>query len=242
MSDLKIPNNKGYRSFCGIIDKFSEHTSCIFSENQNAQTIINEFSKNLTKSKRKPLEIESDRGAELYPSIFKKFLKLNKTHYYSRCTETKPSIMKRVIRSKRTLLKKPIFIAGKALWIKKLYSVLKTYNDTIHISTNMTPIQASLKKKEKIGFDNPQDKRKKQKPQFELGQVVRTADIKQTLSKGFSTNWLYKLCPITEVIHNTIPSYKNNCLLRRYNENLLTSTKLSVHENWKFIKNLNLIH
>ena len=105
----------------------------------------------------------------------------------------------------------------------------------------MTPIQASKKPNERKVYTNFQDRRIKQKPKFVLGQLVRTADIKKVFSKGDSTNWSYKLYTITEVIHDTIPSYRINYLPERYNENLLLPTKLSLEQNNKIMKELNLI-
>ena len=105
----------------------------------------------------------------------------------------------------------------------------------------MSPIQASTKSNTKEVFSNLQDRRIKQKPKFKLGQLVRTADIKKVFSKGDSTNWSYKLFTITEVIHDTIPSYRINYLPERYNENLLLPTKLTLEENNQIMKELNLI-
>ena len=92
----------------------------------------------------------------------------------------------------------------------------------------MTPIQASKKANEKEFFSYLQGRRVKQKPKFKLGQLVRTADIKRVFSNGDSTNYSYKLYTITEVIHDTIPSYRIDCLPEIYNENLLLPTKLSL--------------
>ena len=86
----------------------------------------------------------------------------------------------------------------------QLPNVIKQYNNTIHLSTKMTPVQASSKKNEKSVFDKLQDKRKK--PNFKLGDLVRTADIKKVFSEGDSTNNSYELHTITEVIHDAIPS------------------------------------
>ena len=105
----------------------------------------------------------------------------------------------------------------------------------------MTPIQASKKINEKVVYNNLQDERQKQKPKFQLGQLVRTADIKRVFSKGDSTNYSYKLYTITEVIHDTIPSYRINYLTGRYNENLLLPTKITLEENIQKMKKLNLI-
>ena len=105
----------------------------------------------------------------------------------------------------------------------------------------MTPIQASKKVNEKLVYSNLQEKRQKQKPKFKLGQLVRSADIKKVFSKGDSTNWSYKLYTVTEVIHDSIPSYRIDYLPERYNQNLLLPTKLTLEENNKVMKELNLI-
>ena len=133
-----------------------------------------------------------------------------------------------------------MFERGRADWLSELPSVIKKYNNTTHSSTKMTPIQASKKSNEKAVFDNLRDDRQKQRPKYKLGQLVRTADIKQVFSKGDSTNWSYKLYTITEIIHDTIPSYRLDFLPERYNQNLLLPTKLSLEQNNQIMKELNL--
>ena len=105
----------------------------------------------------------------------------------------------------------------------------------------MTPNQASKNVNEKVVYSNLQDKRRKLNPKFKLGQLVRTADIKRVFSKGDKTNYSYKLYTITEIIHDTIPSYRIDYLPERYNQNLLLRTKKSLVENNDVMKKLNLI-
>ena len=241
MIDYKISNNKSYRYIFIVIDNFSKHLWAIPIKNKYSQTITNEFSNILTKSKRKPLKLESDRGSEFYNSIFQNFLKSKNIQHYSRFTDKGPSIAERVIRTVRNLLKKPIFEKGNADWLSELPSVINQYNNTIHHSTKMKPVQASKKSNEKEVFSNLKDRRVKQKPNFHLSQLVRTADIKRVFSKGDSTNWSYKLYTITEIIYDTIPSYRIDYLPERYNENILLPTKLSLEQNNKIMKELNLI-
>ena len=240
-SDYKTSNNKGFRYIFIVIDNFSKYLWAIPLRNKYSQTITNEFSNILTTSKRKPPKLESDRGTEFYNSIFQNFLKSKNIQYYSRFTDKGPSIAERVIRTVRNLLKKHVFEKGNADWLSELSSVVKQYNNTFHHSIKMTPIQASEKSNEKIVFDNLRDKREIQKPKFKLGQKVRTSDIRKVFSKGDSTNYSYNLFSITEVIHDTIPSYRLNYLPERYNENLLLPTKLSLEENNQVMKELNLI-
>ena len=240
-SVYKTLNNKGFRYIFIVIDNFSKYLWAIPLRNKYSQTITNELSNIKTTSKRKPLKVESDRGTEFYNSIYQNFLKIKNIHHYSRFTDKGPSIAERVIRTLRNLFKKPVFSAGEASWINELPSVVEQYNNTIHHSIKMTPNQASKKSNEKSVYNNLKDSREIQKPKFILGQLVRTADIKKVFSKGDSTNYSYKLYTITEVIHNTIPSYRLDYLPERYNENLLLPTKLTLDENNHVMKKLNLI-
>ena len=143
-------------------------------------------------------------------------------------------------RTIRDLLKKMVFEEGDSKWIDILPTKTKQYNNRIHSSTKMTAIQASLKKNEGFVYKNILDKRKKIKPKYEISDLVRTADLKKTFSKVDMTNWSYKLYKITEIINDTIPSYRLDNLPERYNESLLKKTELSLKENKDVMKKLNL--
>ena len=195
-----------------MTDNISKYLRAIPLKNKKSQTITNDFSNSLTISKRKHLKIESDRGTQFYNYFFRNFLKAKNINHYTRFTDKGPSIAERVIRTIRNLLKKPVFLAGNADWLSELSSVTKQYNNTIHHSIKMTPNQASKKSKEKEVYSNLQDRRVKQQPKYKLGQLVGTADIRRVFSKGDRTNYSYKLYAIIEVIHNTIPSYRNDYL------------------------------
>ena len=110
MIDYKTSNNKGFRYIFIVIDNFSKYLFAIPLKNKYSQTITNGFSNILTTSKRKPLKTESDRGSEFYNGIFQNFSKSKKNiHHYSRYTDKGPRIAERVIRTVRSLLKKPVF-------------------------------------------------------------------------------------------------------------------------------------
>ena len=84
------------------------------------------------------------------------------------------------------------------------------------------------------------DKRKKIKPKYQISDLVITVDLKKTFSKGDTTNWSYKLYKITEIINDTIPSYKIDNSKERYNEALLKKTELTMKENKAVMKKLNI--
>ena len=133
-----------------------------------------------------------------------------------------------------------MFLKGNADWLSELPSVIKKYNNTIHKSTEMTPIERSEKVNEKTVFSNIQDKREKRKPKFNLWDLVRTADIVTVFRKGDFTNWNVNFT-LTQLIHDAIPSFIIKYLPERYNDNLIRPSKLTLDENLRVMKELNLI-
>ena len=86
------------------------------------------------------------------------------------------------------------------------------------------------------------DKRKKIKPKYEIGDLVRTADLKKTFSKGDTTDWSYKLFKITEIVNNTVASYRLDNLSERYNEALSKKSELTLKKDKDVMKKLNLTY
>ena len=240
LKDYGAENNRGYRYVLVTIDNFSKFGWTIPLKNKNAQTIKDSFENILINSKRKPNLIETDRGKEFYNNIFQDFLNKNDIKLYSRNSSYGAVFAERFNRTIRDLLKKIVFERGDANWIDVLQTITKQYNNRLHSSTNLTPIQASLKKNEGYVYKKLLDKRKKVTPKFQVNDLVRTADLKKTFSKADTTNWSYKLYKITEIINDTIPSYKIDNLKERYNEALLKKTELTLKENNSVMKKLRL--
>ena len=240
LKDYGSNNNRGYRYVLVTIDNFSKFGWTIPLKNKNAQTIKDSFENIIISSKRKPNLIETDRGKEFYNNIFQDFLNKNNIKLYSRNSSYGAVFAERFNRTIRDLLKKIVFEHGDAKWIDILPTITIQYNNRIHSSTTLTPTQASLKKNEGYVYKNLLDKRKKIKPKYEIGDLVRTADLKKKFSKGDTTNWSYKLYKITEIINDTIPSYRVDNLPERYNESLLKKTELTLKENNSVMNKLNL--
>ena len=240
LKDYGPENNRGYRYVLVVIDNFSKFGWTSPLKNKNAQTIKDSFANILLSSKRKPNLIETDRGREFYNNVFQDFLNKNNITLYSRNSSYGAVFAERFNKSIRDLLKRPVFEKGDGNWIDVLPTITKQYNNRIHSSTKLTPIQASFKKNEGFVYKNLLDKRKKVKPKFQLNEFVRVADLKKTFSKGDTTNWSYKLYKITEIINETIPSYRLDNLKERYNESLLKKTELTMKENDSVMKKLNI--
>ena len=241
LKDYGPKNNRGYKRVLVIIDNFSKFGWTIPLKNKSAQPIKDCSENILIISKRKPNLIESDRGKEFYNNTFQDLLNKNNIKFYSGNSSYGAVFAERFNRTIRDLLKRPVFEKGDGNWIEVLQTITKQYNNRIHSSTKLTPLQASLKKNEEIVYKNLLDKRKKLKPKYEIGDLVRTADLKKTFSSGDTTNWSYKLYKITDIIHDTIPSYKIENLPERYNESLLKKTELTLKENKDVMKKLKTV-
>ena len=220
-------NNRGYRYVFVTIDNFIKYGWTIPLKNKNAQTIRDSFENILINSERKPNLIASDRGKEFYNNIFQEFSQKNNIKLYSRNSSDGAVFAEKFNRTIRDLLKKLVFEKGDGNWIDVLQTITKQYKNKTHSSTKLTPTQASLKKNEGYVYKNLLDKCKKVKPKYDIGDLVRTADLKKTLSKGDTTDWSYKMYKITEIINDTVPSYKIDNLKERYNEALLKKNRIN---------------
>ena len=240
LKDYGPENNRNYRYVLVIIDSFSKFGWTVPLKNKNAQTIKDSFENILVSSKRSPNLIETGRDKGFYSDIFQDFLNKNNMNFYSRNSSFGAVFAERFNCTIRDLLKKIVFEQSDAKWIDILPTITKQYNNQVHSSTKLTPIQASLKKNEGFVYKNLLDKRRKIKPKYQVNDLVRIADLKRTFSIGDTTNWSYKLYKSTEIINDTIPSYKINNLPERYNESLLKKTELTMKENKDVMKKLNL--
>ena len=240
LKDYGPKNNRGYRYVLVNIDNFSKYGWTVPLQNKNAQTIKDSFENILISSKRKTNLIESDRGKEFYNNIFQDFLNKNNIKLYSRNSSYGAVFAEKFNRTIRDLLKKIVFEHGDANWIDVLETITKQYNNRRHSSTKLTPTQGSLRKNEGFVYKNLLDKRKKVTPKFQINDLVRTADLRKTFSKGDTTNWSYILYKITEIIIDTIPTYRLDNLPERYNESLLKRTDLTMKENDNVMKKLKI--
>ena len=210
MNDYGPKDYRGYRYILVVIANFSNIVWTILLKNKYAQSLTDAFSRIIKASNRKLDLLEKDDGKEYLNKTFNEVLNTNNMKRYSCFTDNGAVFAERFNRTIRNLLKEPVFEKRNANWLSELPPVIKQNNNTTQHSMKMTPIQAAKKLNEKIVHNNLKYKGEIQKPKFKIRQLVRTADVKRVFSKVDSTNWSYKLYTTTEVIHDTIASYRIN--------------------------------
>ena len=84
-----------------------------------------------------------DRGSEFYNKSFKSLLKVYETEKNFTYSDLKAVFIVRFNRALFHIMNQPMFINGDANWVDILNDAVITYNHIIHLTINMTPVDAS---------------------------------------------------------------------------------------------------
>ena len=206
LADMKAfeKDNDGYTFLLMVIDIFSKYGWIVPLKNKKgvnvAKALENIF------QERKPKKLWTDKGAEFYNKDVKKLLDI-----YSTENEEKSSIVERWIRTMKEKMWKYFTDNNTYRYIDILPDLVEDYNNTVHTSIKMTPIEASKKENELTAWHNLYPDRYKihnLRPKFSVGDEVRITKKKKVFEKGYTTRWTEEIFTIKK-IQNTDPiTYK----------------------------------
>ena len=100
------------------------------------------FKKIITKG-RKPNKIWVDQGSEFYNQSFKDFLKINNIGMYSTYNERKSVVTERFIRTLENKIFKNMTAISKNIYFDALDDMVNKYNNTVHRTIKMKPIDVT---------------------------------------------------------------------------------------------------
>ena len=134
-----------------------------------------------------------------------------------------------------------MFINGDGNWLNILNDAVVTYNNNIHSTINMTPVDASNNPgtvKNTFSFRNI-------KPKLNVGVNVRNADKRYIFSKGYTSNWNRELFKVNEVLKTQPPTYKiedinGEIIGGKYYEQELLKSEFHFESNNKALESLNI--
>ena len=196
--------NEGYRFLLLVIDIFSKYGWIIPLKNKQGVTVADALKKIF--EERRPGKLWVDKGKEFYNNNVKGLVEI-----YSTENEEKSSIVERWIRTMKEKIWKYFTDNNTYTYIDVLPDLVEDYNNTVHSSIKMTPVEASKKKNELTVWRNLYPDRYKINditPKFSVGDKVRISKKKKTFEKGYTTRWTEEIFKITK-IQNTNPiTYK----------------------------------
>ena len=197
-------DNEGVNFLLLVIDIFSKYGWIVPLKNKKGETVANAL-KTIFKE-RKPGKLWTDKGREFYNKDVKDLVEL-----YSTENEEKSSIVERWIRTIREKMWKYFTDNNTYNYMDVLPELVEDYNNTVHSSTKLTPIDASKEENELTVWRNLYPDRYKINnltPKFFVGDEVRITKKKKVFEKGYTTRWTEEIFTIKE-IQNTDPiTYK----------------------------------
>ena len=196
--------NDGYTFLLLVIDTFSKYGYLIPLKNKKGETVANAL-KDIFK-KRKPGKLWTDKGKEFYNKDVKDLVEL-----YSTENEEKSSIAERWVRTIKEKMWKYFTDNNTYNYINALPDLVEDYNNTVHSSTKLTPIDASKKKNELTVWRNLYPDRYKKyniTPKFSVGDEVRITKKKKVFEKGYTTRWTEEIFTIKEIRDTNPITYK----------------------------------
>ena len=196
--------NEGYKFLLLVIDTFSKYGWIIPLKDKKGETVAKELEELF--KERKPGKLWTDKGKEFYNKDVKDLVEL-----YSTENEEKSSIAERWIRTMKEKMWKYFSDSNTYKYIDVLPDLVEDYNNTVHSSTKLTPIEASKKKNELVVWRNLYPDRYKQYdiiPKFSVGDEVRITKKKKVFEKGYTTRWTEEIFTITEIQDTNPVTYK----------------------------------
>ena len=118
---------------------FSKYTWVIPLKDKKGASIVNALKKIISEG-RKPNKIWVVQGSEFYNKSFTDFLKINNIEMYSTFNEGKSVIAERFIRTLKNKIYKHMTTISKDVYVDVLDDIVNKYNDTVHKTIKMKPI------------------------------------------------------------------------------------------------------
>ena len=158
----------------------------------------NVFKKILSDSNRKPNKTWVDQVSEFYNNPFKDVLKINSIEMYSTYNERKSVVAERFIRTLKNKIFKHMTAISKNVYFDVLDDILNKYNNTIHKTIKLKPIDVTGDSYAEYNEDfNKKD------PKFKFGDHVRISKCINIVAKGYTPNWSEEVFVISK-IKNTV--------------------------------------
>src|SRR5271166_2049093 len=156
-----------------VVDEFSKYAWSIPMKDKTGITTLNAFKQIVENSKRKPKHIWLDLGKEFYNMYIHLWIKDNNIIRYSTYGEHKSAVVERFNRTLKTNMWKMFTAENTRNWINLLDKLLNEYNNKLHSTIKMRPVEAS---KEKTKFEVLENQSylesNKEKPKFTVGDRV----------------------------------------------------------------------
>ena len=198
--------NEGVNFLLLVIDIFNKYGWIKPLKNKEGETIVKALKEIFKESGRRPEKLWTDKGREFFNKNVK-----NLVYLYATENEEKSSIAERWIRTMKEKMFKYFTDNNTNKYIDVLPDLVEDYNNTVHSSTKLSPVEASKKENElKVWRNLYPDRYKTSRlnPKFSVGDEVRITKKKKVFEKGYTTRWTEEIFTIKEIRETNPITYK----------------------------------
>ena len=118
---------------------------------------------------------------------------------YSTYNEGKSVVTERLIRTLKNKIFKHMTVISKNVYFDVLDDILDKYNNIVHRTVKMKPIDAT-----DHSFAEYSEDFYEKDPKFKFGDHVRISNYKNIFAKGFAPNWLKEVFVVSKIKYSSL--------------------------------------
>lgn len=213
--------NGGNRYILTIIDLFSRYSWAEPLKNKTGNEVEAAF-RRVFQTGRQPRILQTDDGREFDNRIVQHLLNIENIRFFTVKSQFKAAVVERFNRTLKTKMWRYFTHTGSYRWIDVLPDLLISYNNAVHRSIGVAPINVTIEnenelwlKQERLG---PQKVTQRDiTAPFLVGDQVRISVAKGAFAKGYLPNWTEQIYTVSQVLLTEPRQYK----LRDYHNEVI---------------------
>jgi len=194
--------DQGYKILLTVIDLHTRYAWVVPLKDKQGSSIKDAFENIFEEFQRIPKKLWVDNGTEFYNKIFKSFCEENEITIYSTYNEGKAVVIERFNRTFKTWMWKEFTKQGNQKWLHLIKPLLEKYNNKIHSSTGISPIDCSMRSNKSEDINAKDFKKIHKKKKFEIGDYVRIYKKKKHFEKGYTHKWTNEIFIVDKIFYD----------------------------------------
>ena len=202
-----VKKNDGYRYILTIVDIFTKMGAARPLKTKGGKEVAEAF-RDVYKTFPIPTNIQTDQGTEFQnPSMRKFYEDFNIHHFTSQNDDIKVANVERFNRTIKDRIFRFITSTGKPVWIDVLPKIIESYNQSVHSSHGMRPIDVNEENREEVfrklyGFEDYRQylDSKEKIPNIKVSDVVRVKYKRGAFDRGYHPRWSDRTYTVAQVL------------------------------------------